>query len=64
MKLTPEKWENKMQKFRRSSTLKDSAFVIADCVTHLTNLSINSGEVPSEWKQAKVVPLLKSGNER
>ena len=44
--------------------LKDSAFVIADCVTHLINLSIKSGVVPSEWKQAKVVPLFKSGKKR
>ena len=36
--------------------------VLAVCVTHLINLSINSGVVPSEWKQAKVVPLFKSGN--
>ena len=36
--------------------------MIADCVTHLVNLSIKSGMVPSEWKQAKVVPLFKSGN--
>ena len=42
--------------------LKDSAVVIADCVTHLINLSIKFGTVPSEWKQAKVVPLFKSGN--
>ena len=35
--------------------LKDSAVVIADCVTHLINLSIETGAVPSEWKQAKVV---------
>ena len=42
--------------------LKDSAIVIADCVTHLINLSFETGEVPSEWKQAKVVPLFKSGN--
>ena len=42
--------------------LKDSAVVIADRVTHLLNLSIKSGTVPSEWKQAKVVPLFKSGN--
>ena len=41
---------------------KDSAVVIADRVTHLVNLSIKSGKVPSEWKQAKVVPLFKSGN--
>ena len=43
--------------------LKDSAVVIADCVTHLVNLFIKSGTVPSEWKQAKVVPLFKSRNE-
>ena len=41
---------------------KDSAVVIADRVTHLVNLSIKSGTVPSEWKQAKVVPLFNSGN--
>ena len=28
----------------------------------MVNLSIKSGTVPSEWKQAKVVPLFKSGN--
>ena len=43
-------------------TTFDSAVVIADCVTHLINLSIETGVVPSEWKQAKVVPLFKSGN--
>ena len=42
--------------------LKDSAVLIADSVTRLVNLSIKSGTVPSEWKQAKVVPLFKSGN--
>ena len=36
--------------------------MIADCVTHLVNLSIKSGTVPSERKQAKVAPLFKSGN--
>ena len=42
--------------------LKDSAAVIADCVKHLLNLSIETGAVLSEWKQAKVVPLFKSGS--
>ena len=42
--------------------LKDSAVAKADCVTHLVHLSIKSGTVPSGWKQAKVVPLFKSGN--
>lgn len=36
--------------------------MIADCVTHVINLSIETGAVPSEWKQAKIVPLFKSGN--
>ena len=36
--------------------------MIADCVKHLLNLSIETGAVPSEWKQAKVVPLFKSGS--
>ena len=30
--------------------LKDSAAVIADCVKHLLNLSIETGAVPSEWR--------------
>ena len=42
--------------------INDSAIVIADCVTHLINLSTETGAVPSEWKQAKIVPLFKSGN--
>ena len=44
------------------STTEESTVVIADCVTHLVNLSIKSGTVPSEREQAKVVPLFKSGN--
>ena len=37
------------------SSTEESTVVIADCVTHLVNLSIKSGTVLSEWKQAKVV---------
>ena len=40
--------------------------LIADDVlpslTHLVNLSISSRRFPSEWKVAKVVPLLKKGS--
>ena len=41
--------------------LKDSAAVITHSVTFLVNLSLTTGIVPDEWKQARVVPLHKSG---
>ena len=41
--------------------LKDSAAVITQTIGFLVNLSQTTGIVPDEWKQAKVVPLHKSG---
>ena len=41
--------------------LKDSAAVITQTITFLINLSLTTGIVPDEWKQAGVVPLHKSG---
>ena len=41
--------------------LKDSAAVITQSITFLVNLSLSTGIVPDEWKQARVVPLHKSG---
>ena len=41
--------------------LKDSAAVITQSITFLVNLSLTTGIVPDEWKQARVVPLHKSG---
>ena len=41
--------------------LKDSAAVITQSITLLVNLSLSTGIVPDEWKQARVVPLHKSG---
>ena len=41
--------------------LKDSAAVITQSITFLVNLPLTSGIVPDEWKQARVVPLHKSG---
>ena len=61
-KLLPSKYQATGLDSLPAQLLKDSAVVIADCVTHLVNLSIKSGMVLSEWKQAKVVPLFKSGN--
>ena len=42
--------------------LRISAPFIAESITHLCNLSIHSGKVPSKWKEAKVKPLFKSGS--
>ena len=41
-------------------TLKGIADIVAPSMTHIINLSIQSGIFPSAWKWAKVVPLLKS----
>ncbi|KAI8483781.1 hypothetical protein Bbelb_384390 [Branchiostoma belcheri] len=40
--------------------LKDSAPVIAKPLTHIFNLSLASGEVPSDWKEAQISPVHKS----
>ena len=41
--------------------LKDVATVISNPLSHLINLSLISGTVPSEWKVAKLIPIHKSG---
>ena len=41
--------------------LKDAASVIARPLTHLINMSLNSGDFPAGWKIARVQPLYKSG---
>ena len=42
--------------------LKDGASVIKGAVTHIVNLSIESGVVPNELKSAIVKPLYKKGS--
>ncbi len=44
-----------------SCMLKDDVSIIANSVTYLVNLSLSVGSMPDEWKQAKVIPLYKSG---
>ena len=44
-----------------SCMLKDGASIITNSVTYLVNLSLSVGSMPNEWKQAKVIPLHKSG---
>ena len=41
--------------------LKDAAQAIARPITYLVNLTISSGVIPSEWKDARVTPIFKSG---
>ena len=42
--------------------LKNAAGVIAKPLTHIINLSLRTGTIPTDWKAAKVIPLLKSGS--
>ena len=41
--------------------LKDASSVIAKPISYLINLTISSGEIPSQWKEAKVTPIFKAG---
>lgn len=41
--------------------LKRNKYTFVKSLTHLINLSIQSGQFPTPWKQAKVMPLFKSG---
>ena len=43
--------------------LKDSAAVTTQTITFLVNLSLPTSIVPDEWKQARIVPLHKSGGQ-
>lgn len=43
--------------------LKDSAAIMTQTITFLVNLSLTITVVPDEWKQARVVPLDKSGGQ-
>ena len=45
-----------------SNLLKDGATIIAKPLSHVINLSLKTGIVPSEWKVAKITPLHKSGD--
>ena len=40
---------------------KDGASANAKPIAYLINLTIRGGEIPSEWKEAKVTPIFKSG---
>ena len=45
-----------------SSFIKNIITAIAQPVTHIFNLSLTSGVVPTQLKQAKVIPIFKAGD--
>ena len=42
--------------------LKDVAFEIAKPISYIINVSLRTGQVPTNWKIARVVPVHKSGS--
>ena len=44
------------------TTIKLIAPKIIPALTHIVNLSLSTSTFPMEWKMAKVVPLLKKGD--
>ena len=43
--------------------VKKSADIISQPLTHIINLSIQTGSVPDQMKIARVIPIFKSGDE-
>ena len=43
-------------------SVKESANFISEPLTHIVNLSIETGIVPDQMKIARVIPLFKSGD--
>ena len=44
--------------------LKDCREFIVDPLHHIVNLSLQTSTVPAAWKQAKIVPIFKSGDQK
>ena len=41
--------------------IKDVASVISSPLCYIVNLSLKAGTIPAEWKEARVIPIFKSG---
>ena len=44
------------------SMIKDAALFIAEPLSYIINLSLSSGSYPIQWKNAKIIPVHKSGS--
>ena len=42
--------------------IKDAADVLSVPLSHIINMSLDTGQFPQEWKAAKIIPLHKSGS--
>ena len=42
--------------------IKDAAGVLSVQLSHIINLSFDTGQFPQEWKVAKIIPMHKSGS--
>ena len=42
--------------------LKEAAYIITPLVTELFRRSLQSGEVPLDWRLANITPIFKKGN--
>ena len=62
MKALPQKSKVDVLTFD-SKLLNISADIIAPSLTHIFNMSIESGYVPKDWKLAKVSPAFKGKGE-
>ncbi len=45
-----------------SRLLKAAATILAPSITHLLNISIKFGVIPTDWKCARVIPVTDMGN--
>lgn len=69
--VTEQHVEKKLKQLKRSKAagidnippgiLKDCSSVVRKPLAHIINMSLITGEIPQEWKEAKVVPVHKKG---
>ena len=70
--VTEQLVEKKLKQLKRSKAagidnippgiLKDCSSVVRKPLAHIINMSLFTGEIPKEWKEAKVIPIHKKGS--
>jgi hypothetical protein len=70
--VTEQLVEKKLKQLKRSKAagidnippgiLKDCSSVVRKPLAHIINMSLFTGEIPKEWKEAKVIPINKKGS--